>query len=103
MSIKVTKSNFEAEVLKSEIPVMVDFWAAWCGPCKMFSPIIDAMAEEVGQKAKICKINIDEEPELAEKYGVMSIPTVIVFKGGKAVNSSVGAVNKKALTDMLNI
>ncbi len=97
----ITKENFEKEVLKSDIPVLVDFWAAWCGPCKMLAPTIEELAKEYEGKAKVGKINIDEQPELASKYGIMSIPTVLVFKEGNVAAQSVGFVPKEKLVAML--
>ncbi len=101
-AIKITKENFESEVLNSDIPVLLDFWAAWCGPCKMVSPVIDEIAGEVTH-AKVGKVNVDEQPELAAKYRVMSIPTLAVFKDGKVVNSAAGAKNKNDILSMLKI
>ena len=98
--ITVTSENFESEVLNSEIPVLVDFWASWCGPCRMLSPIVDEIAEEV-QTIKIGKVNVDEQQDLAGKFGVMSIPTLILFKNGQPVNKSVGAKSKAALLDFI--
>lgn len=104
MSVKtITASNFEAEVLQSNKPVLVDFWASWCGPCRMLSPIVDELAEsDLKDKAVVGKVNVDEEPELAQRFGVMSIPTLIVFKGGKAVNKSVGVKPRGAIVEMIN-
>ena len=98
--ITVTSENFESEVLNSEKPVLVDFWASWCGPCRMHSPIVDEIAEEV-QTIKIGKVNVDEQQDLAGKFGVMSIPTLILFKNGQPVNKSVGAKSKAALLDFI--
>ena len=99
--LHITKENFENEVLKSDRPVLLDFWASWCGPCRMVSPIIDEIAEETADK-KVCKINVDEQPELAQAFGVMSIPTLVVMKDGEAVGQSVGVKSKEAILQMLN-
>ena len=88
--LKITSENFEQEVLKAAQPVVIDFWASWCGPCKMFSPIVEEFAEENEGKVKVGKVNIDDEPDLASRFGVMSIPTAILFKNGQAVQSMVG-------------
>jgi len=88
--ITITKNNFESEVINSEIPVLIDFWASWCGPCKMLSPIIAELADKYEGKVKVCKVNVDEEMELANRFQVSSIPMVVVMKNGKIVNSSVG-------------
>lgn len=98
--INITIDNFEKEVKLSDKPVLIDFYADWCGPCKMISPIIDSIAEEA-QNAKICKINVDEQAELAAQFGVMSIPTLVVVKDGNVVNKAVGLQSKEALLKML--
>ncbi|MBP1926061.1 thioredoxin 1 [Sedimentibacter acidaminivorans] len=99
-TLKITKENFEKEVINSDKPVLLDFWAAWCTPCKMVSPIVEEIASEVTD-AKVGKVNIDEQPELAAAFNVMSIPTLAVMKNGKVVNSIVGARPKSAILKML--
>ena len=94
--------NFEEEVLKSEKPVLIDFWASWCGPCKMMSPVIDQIAEEMQDTVKVCKINIDEEQNLVVKYNVMSIPTFVVIKDGREVARSIGVQDKSEIVNMIN-
>ena len=98
--LTITKDNFENEVLKSDVPVLVDFWASWCGPCRMMSPIVDQIAEEVTD-CKVGKINVDEEGELSQQFGIMSIPTLLVFRDGKVANQSVGVRDKAFVIDMI--
>lgn len=98
--LHITKENFEAEVLKAEKPVLVDFWAAWCGPCQMLLPVIEQLAGEVTD-AKICKVNVDEQPELAEQYNVMTIPTLLVFKDGQVTNKSIGVIPKEQILNLI--
>ena len=98
--IKINKNNFQNEVLNSEKPVLLDFWASWCGPCRMVSPIVDEIAAERSD-IKVGKINVDEQPELAAQFGVMSIPTLVVIKNGKVVNQAVGARPKAQILAML--
>ena len=93
----VTDETFEAEVLKSDKPVIVDYWAEWCGPCKMVAPVLDAIAEEHGDKLDIVKLNVDENPVITQKYGILNIPTLGVFKNGEVVKELVGARSKSAL------
>jgi len=101
--IKFTDENFDSEVLNSNVPVLVDFWAPWCGPCKMMSPIIEELAKEYeGKEIKIGKLNVDEAPQSASKFQVMSIPTLMIFKDGKPVEQMVGVQDKSALSEKLN-
>ena len=102
MSVQtITAENFEELVIQSDKPVLVDFWAPWCGPCRMVSPLVDEIAEERGDIA-VGKVNVDEEPDLATKFGVMSIPTLLVFKNGELANQAVGARPKEALLELLD-
>lgn len=97
----VNQQNFDNEVLKSEKPVLVDFWAAWCGPCRMVAPVIDQLAEEYEGKLKVAKVNVDENPELAGRYDILSIPSVFLFNNGKKVDGIIGARPKQAFDEML--
>ncbi len=99
-ALHLTTENFRKEVLEYDGTAMVDFWASWCGPCQMVGPVIEEISEEV-KDAKICKVNVDEQPDIAGKYNVMSIPTIIVFKNGEAVKVSVGAKPKAELLALL--
>ena len=99
--LKITRENFENEVMKSNIPVLIDFCAPWCGPCRMMGPIIEQLAEEYEGKAKVGKVNVDEEGELSQAFGVMSIPTIVLVKDGKVVRQAVGARPKAEVEAML--
>ncbi|MCL2718353.1 MAG: thioredoxin [Lachnospiraceae bacterium] len=102
MELKITNDNFKTEVLESELPVLVDFYADWCGPCKMMAPIINALASEYDGRFKIGKCNIEEEMAVAKNYNVMSIPTLIIFQNGAAKETIIGALSKNELADKLN-
>ena len=101
-AINITKNNFQSEVLNSEKPVLLDFWASWCGPCRRVSPIVDEIADERGD-LKVGKINVDEQPELAAQFDVMTIPTLIVIKDGKIMSRSSGVIPKQEILDRLNV
>ena len=102
MSVKhFSNDTFQSEVLQVSGPILVDFWAPWCGPCKMLGPVIDGLADELSGKAVVGKVNIDDEPDLAAKYGVVTIPTIILFKDGQEVNRLVGVQSKLTLTQMV--
>lgn len=100
--ITATEENFKSEVLESSQPVLVDFWAEWCGPCKMIGPAIEELAVEFDGKAKVAKVNVDEQPNLAQQYGVRSIPTLLFFRDGKVAEQLVGAAQKDTLAEKLN-
>ncbi len=98
----VSKDTFEDDVLKAEKPVLVDYWAEWCGPCKMIAPILDEIADEYGERVKVCKVNVDENQETAAKYGIRGIPTLMLFKNGDVEATKVGAVSKSQLAAFLD-
>ena len=103
MEIVLTKENFETEAMKSDIPVIVDFWASWCGPCKMLAPVIAEIASEYAGRVKVCKVNVDDEPELANSFRVSSIPTVVLIKDGSVAATSIGFKPKERLIADLGI
>jgi thioredoxin 1 len=100
--VQLTDSNFEEEVLKSEVPVLVDYWAEWCGPCKMIAPVLDEIASEYHGKVKIAKLNIDDNPQTPPRYGIRGIPTLMLFKAGDVEATKVGAVSKSQLTAFID-
>lgn len=100
--VELTKDNFETEVLAAKVPVLIDFWASWCGPCRMQSPIVDAVAESMGEKAKVCKVNVDEQPELAMNYQIASIPTLVFMKFGQFQTRMVGLQDQVTIEEYLN-
>lgn len=100
--VTVTDANFDEQVLKNAKPVLVDFWAVWCGPCQIQGPIVEDVAKELGDKAVIGKFNVDENPNVAQKYGIMSIPTIMIFKGGTVVKQFIGVQSKETLMGELN-
>ncbi|MDJ0731838.1 MAG: thioredoxin [Crocosphaera sp.] len=100
-AVQVTDSSFKADVLESNVPVLVDFWAPWCGPCRMVAPVVDEIAEQYSGKVKVVKLNTDENPNTASQYGIRSIPTLMIFKGGQRVDMVVGAVPKTTLASTL--
>ena len=102
MAVKtITSENFEQEVLKAEKTVLIDFWAEWCGPCRMLSPVVDQVAEEMGDQIIVGKVNVDEQPVLAQKFNIMSIPTLLVFKNGSVVQTSVGVRPKQEIVNLV--
>jgi thioredoxin 1 len=103
MVVKLTTENFENEVLKSALPVLVDFWATWCGPCQRVAPILEDLGKELLGRAKIAKLDVDEEYEIADQFGIMSIPTIVVFKDGKVFQSTIGVQSKDTLKKMLGV
>ncbi|MBM3617575.1 MAG: thioredoxin TrxA [Alphaproteobacteria bacterium] len=101
MTVHITDQNFENDVLKAEGPVLVDFWAEWCGPCKQIGPLLDELSNELGDKITIAKVNIDQNPNTPQKYGVRGIPTMIIFKNGEAVSTKVGSLPKSKIAEWI--
>ncbi len=102
LEIKVTDANFGAEVLESNIPVLVDFWAEWCGPCRMIASIVEEIAVEYAGRVKVCKVNVEEAPKTSSEYGIMNIPTLMILKGGQVVDKAVGALPKKDIVSKIS-
>ena len=102
MALEFTDANFDQDVLQSDIPVLVDFWAGWCAPCKMIAPIVEEIASEYDGKVKVGKVDVDANPQIAGKYGIRSIPSLLIFKGGELVNQIIGMQPKAAITEKLN-
>lgn len=101
--LNINQKNFKEEVLESSVPVLLDFWAPWCGPCRMLSPVVDKISEDLNGKAKVGKINVDEEPALAAQFNVMSIPTLVVIKDGRIAHNSVGVISPVKILEMLEV
>ena len=101
LEVIVNDDNFKQEVLESDVPVLVDFWAEWCGPCRMAAPIVEEIAREYRGKIRVCKLNVDEEPEIATEYAVMSIPTLIIFKNGDIMETKIGVMDKRGLEKLV--
>lgn len=102
MAIQITDGNFEEEVLKCDLPVLVDYWAPWCGPCRAMGPVIDELAQEYTGQVKVVKMNVDENPATPSKYGIRAIPTLILFKGGEVLEQITGAVSKSSIKEMIS-
>jgi thioredoxin 1 len=100
--VHVSDDSFDQDVLKAEGPVLVDFWAEWCGPCKMIAPVLEELADEYGEKLKVCKMDVDANPDTAPKYGIRGIPTLILFNNGELAGTKVGALSRSQLTDFID-